>query len=158
VTETKSQADATTHRAFGVELFNATWTLLDTETRTRGQDDEMLNCAHASRYHWERAGAGAVERCRGEWLISRVYSVLGRGEPAVYHARRCLDHSEEDGVGAFDRANAHEARARAHSTVGDTETAREQARRARELADAIDDEEDRRVFEGDMSSLPAGLA
>ena len=45
--------------------------------------------ARASRFHWGEVGE-PVNRVRGEWQCSRVYAVLGRAEPALWHARRCL--------------------------------------------------------------------
>ena len=143
-------------RALGKELFNHVWTLLETEHRSRAQDDEMIHAAHASRFHWGRCG-GPVELCRGEWQVSRVYSVLGRGEPAIHHARRCLDLCEENGITGFDHAIAYEALARAHAVSGDLQRAGAHARRARDLRSAIADEEDRRIFDGDMATLPSGL-
>ena len=50
----------------------------------------MIGAAHASRYHWSKAASG-VNRARGDWQCSRVYAILGRGEPALWHARRCLE-------------------------------------------------------------------
>src|SRR6202008_682072 len=84
------ELDQATRRALAVGLFNYTWTLLENPNRSPEQDDEMLHAAHASRYHWGEVGE-KVNLARGEWQVSRVYSVLGRGEPALYHARRCLE-------------------------------------------------------------------
>ena len=50
---------------------------------------------------------------RGEWQIARVYAVLERGEPASFHARRCLEIAQTHQLGAFDVAAAYEALARA---------------------------------------------
>jgi tetratricopeptide (TPR) repeat protein len=61
---------------------------------------------------------------RGEWLISRVYAVLQRPEPALYHARRVLDLCQDNGIGDFDLAFAYEALARAHATAGGAAQAR----------------------------------
>src|SRR5439155_394862 len=76
-----------------VDLFNRAWKLLENPDRTPAEDDELLHCAHASRYHWIGAGT-QVNAARGEWQCSRVYAVLGRGEPALHHARRCLELAE----------------------------------------------------------------
>ena len=80
------------HRAIGVELFNRVWELMDKQDRTVEEDDAMLHMAHASAHHWRAEGTGATANnlARSEWQVSRVYAVLGRGEPAGYHARRCL--------------------------------------------------------------------
>ena len=105
-------------RQRGVDLFNEAWRLME----SREDDDRLLHVTHASRYHW-----GEAEECkpenlaRGEWQISRVYTVLGRPEPAIWHARRCLEHCEANGIGDWDLAYAYEALARAHALAGDGE-------------------------------------
>jgi hypothetical protein len=100
------------HSRLGVDLFNHVWTLIETADRTAAQTDEMIHAAHASRYHWWRADAGPEHLARGEWQCSRVYAVLGRGEPALWHARRCLEMCEANGIGDWDLAFAYEALAR----------------------------------------------
>src|SRR3954447_14877965 len=99
--------------ALAVELFNHAWTLMQRDDRSAAADDELLHCAHASRHHWGRVG-GPEHRARGEWQCSRVYVVLGSGESAVHHARRCLELCEEHGLGDWALAYAYEALARAH--------------------------------------------
>ena len=90
--------DRDARRRLAADLFNHTWTLMERVDRTAAQDDEMLHCAHASRYHWGEVGEPA-NLARGEWQCSRVYTVLGRAEPAMWHARRCLAICEEHGIG-----------------------------------------------------------
>jgi hypothetical protein len=140
----------TEHRRLGVDLFNEVWRLLE----SREDDDRMVHAAHASRFHW-----GEAEECRpenlarGEWQVSRVYVVLGRPEPAIWHARRCLEHCEANGIGDWDLAYAYEALARAHALAGDGEAAKWKAR-ARTAGDAIKDAEDREHFDEDYLTLP----
>jgi hypothetical protein len=137
-------------RELGVRLFNATWELL----RSRADDDRMLHMAHASRYHWGEAPECKPENlARGEWMVSRVYTVLGRGEPAIWHARRCLDHCEENGIGDWDLAYAYEALARAHAVAGNAEAADWKAK-ARAAGDEIADPEDKEHFDEDFATLP----
>lgn len=152
---TPAQAlDAETHRRLGIDLFNKTWTLLETEGRTCEQDDELLHCAHASAYHWLQCGTRA-NRARSEWQCSRVNVVLGRPEAALAHARRCLDlvESAPDEMEEFDLPGAYEALARAHALAGDLA----EARRYRDLGvaatAAIGDEDDRRIMETDFSTI-----
>ena len=82
----------------------------------------MIHRAHASRWHWARVGQ-PVNLARGEWLCSRVYSTLGRGEPALWHARRCVEINEaigaDDGRESWDLPAAYEAMARASFAGGD---------------------------------------
>jgi hypothetical protein len=73
------------------QLFNETWRLMELASRTSQDDDRMLHAAHASRYHWgEVPSVTPAHLARGEWQISRVYTVLGRAEPALHHAHRVL--------------------------------------------------------------------
>jgi hypothetical protein len=145
----------TDHRQLGVDAFNHTWTLMEKPERTREEDDELLHEAHASAYHWMQAPESRPEnRARSEWLCSRVYTVLGHGEPALYHARRCLELCEESGIGDWDLAFAYEAIARAHLTAGDEEDSRAYARRARESGGDIAEEEDREHLFEALETLP----
>jgi hypothetical protein len=142
------------HRRLAVELFNHVWTLLELASRTPEQDDELIHAAHASRWHWSKAGT-TVNLARGEWQISRVYAVLGRPEPALWHARRCLAYVEAaDDAEDWDVPFAHEALARASLVAGDTGAAAGYAAKARELGEAIVDPEDRELLEKDLATLP----
>jgi hypothetical protein len=101
------------HRQLGVDLFNEVWRLLE----SREDDDRMLHAAHASRFHWGEAPECKPENlARGEWQVSRVYTVLGLEEPALRHAHRCLDICEGNGLADWDLAYAFEAIARAYKT------------------------------------------
>ena len=142
----------TDHRQFGVDLFNHVWTLLDAPERTREQDDEMLHASHASRHHWAQVGA-PEHLTRGEWQLSRVYVVLGRAEPALHHARRCLELCDEHGIGDWDLAYAHEALARAHRLAESFAEAARHKRLAREAGDAITGPDDREHFDEDYATL-----
>ncbi len=151
------ELDPATRRALAAGLYNHTWTLLETHPRTPAQDDELIHSAHASRYHWGELGAD-IHLARGEWLCSRVYATLGRAEPALHHARRCIELVEAAGADAsresWDLPAAYEAMARASAVAGDTaETARWKAKATEALA-GITDAEDRTLIEGDLATLP----
>jgi DNA-binding transcriptional MerR regulator len=136
---------------------NHTWELLELTGRTPDQDDEMVHAAHASRYHWGEVGTPA-NRARGEWQCSRVYAVLGRPEPAIHHARRCLALCEQHDLGDWDLAAAWEALARAARVAGDAVLYREALARGRTALDAIGDPEDRRLIEADLDALETAPA
>jgi DNA-binding transcriptional MerR regulator len=144
--------DAAVHRRLAVDLFNHTWTLLEATHRTPMQDDEMLHAAHASRFHWGVVGS-PMNRARGEWQCSRVYAILGRAEPAAWHARRCVALAEEHGLSQFDRAAAHEALARALRLSGDHAGAEAAVARTRELANGIEEDDDRELVLADLATV-----
>jgi hypothetical protein len=141
------------HRQLGVDLYNHTWTLLEKENRTRADDDELLSAAHASAYHWSRAGAGPEHAARSQWQISRVNAVLGRGAAAVYHAERCLEHCTENGIGDWDLASAYEALARAHCVAGNETEYRRNLELGRAALVQIADEEDREHIAEQLDEL-----
>lgn len=151
------ELDAAAHRRFAVELFNRTWALIEKADRTPGETDEMIHAAHASRFHWSRIGTHA-NLGRGEWQIARVYSVLGRPEPARWHAGRGLVYVEaaiaageaED----WDLAAAREGMARAAAVAGDSAEAIRWRDLAREALATISDPDDRDSIEGDLATLP----
>jgi hypothetical protein len=144
-----------THRALGAGLYNRTWELLAVEGRTPAQDDEVVDTAHASAWHWRRVGNAANE-ARGHWLCARVYALLGRGEPAVHHAERAVAivQAGGDGFEDWDAAAAAEAMARALAVAGDTAGAALWKQRAREALAAVAEDGDRAVIEADLASIP----
>jgi DNA-binding transcriptional MerR regulator len=139
-------------RRLAVELFNHVWTLLETIDRTPDQDDEMLHAAHASRYHWGVVG-DAANRTRGEWQCSRVYAILGRAEPALHHARRCLELCEANQIGDWDLAAAYEALARACRVAGDDAGLARYRAAAQEALGRVADPEDAAIIAPDVASL-----
>jgi hypothetical protein len=139
-------------RQLGVDLHNEVYRLIE----SREDDDRMLYATHASAYHWLLAPeAEPRNRARGEWQISRVYCVLGRAEPALHHAKRCLELCEEhaDNVEDWDTPFAYEALARAHKVAGNETESQRYAALAREGGKAIADPEDREQFEKEFATL-----
>ncbi len=153
VTTAGHDLDRSTHRQLGVELYNTTWGYLENAHRTPAETDEMIHRAHASRWHWAQAGT-AINLARGEWLCSRVYAVLGRAEPALWHARRCV----EIGEAAEDREDwdlpaAYESMARALLVAGDRAAAAAWKAKAVAALALVPEAEDREIVEQDLATL-----
>lgn len=140
-------------RELAISLFNHAWSLLDLANRTPREDDDLIHCTHASRWHWGRVGS-AREWAIGEWQCSRVYAVLGRSEPSLFHAQRCVDLCAEFELDGFIVASAHEAMARALAVRGDYEAASAEREIAAGLAVRLTDLDDRAVVEADIATLP----
>jgi hypothetical protein len=139
-------------RQLGVDLFNEVWRLIE----TREDDERMLHAAHASAYHWSEAPeCEPKNRARSEWQVSRVYAVLGRGEPALHHAHRCLELCEAnpENMEDWDLPFAYEALARANRVAGHDDEARRYEQKARELGASLADQEDREHLEEALTEL-----
>ncbi|MDQ4026352.1 MAG: hypothetical protein M3217_12830, partial [Actinomycetota bacterium] len=93
-------------------------------------------------------------RARSEWQCSRVYAVLGRAEPALHHAGRCLELCEEHGIGDWDLAFAHEALARAYAVGGEADNATRHEALARQLGGQIAEDDDREHLFESLETLP----
>jgi DNA-binding transcriptional MerR regulator len=153
---TSVELDHATQRQLGVDLYNSTWTLIEKADRTPAETDEMIHRAHASRWHWARVGE-AVNLARGEWLCSRVYATLGRGEPALWHARRCVEINEAipaDARETWDLPAAYEAMARASLAAGDPASGALWKAKAMTALEDIPDADDRMPIEQDLATLP----
>jgi len=126
---------------------------MDKKERTKEDDDKMVHAAHASRFHWGEIGK-PVHFERGEWQISRVYSVLNRPQPALYHAKRCLEICKENNIGDWDIAFAYEAMARAYVVAGEKTESVKYIKLAKEAGEQIKEKEDRDLFFTDLKTVP----
>lgn len=157
--EFKSPVDKETHTTIASTLFNAVWDLMERSDRSPADDELMVNAAHASRFNWGMVGT-PLHFARGEWQISRVYTVVRRVEPALHHAENsmslCLNHQ----LGDFDLGFAYEACARAWALQGDRMRRDRYLGLARQCADRVESTEDRTWLMDNintvMSLLPRG--
>ena len=140
------------HKKFGVDLYNKTWEFIDKEKRSQAEIDIMIHAAHASRYHWGEFGE-PVNFARGEWQISRVYSILKMSESALFHAKRCLDICKENEIGDFDLAFAYEALARAYSIINEDEEFKKYYHLAEEAGDKIKLMQDKDYFFSELKNI-----
>lgn len=152
MTEEKKYSEKEAHKKFAVDCFNQTWNLLDKKDRTVEEVDKMIHTAHASRFHWGEIGT-PLEFERGEWQISRVYSVLKRSEPALYHAKRCLEICKKNNIGDFDLAFAYEAMARAYAIAENEKECNTYIQLAKEAAEQIKKKEDKDYFLSELKTI-----
>jgi len=135
------------HRSCAIKFHDETWDLIEKIARTPEEDELMVHTAHASCRHWLEAGT-SIHHQRGEWLIARVYTVLGRAEEALLYANRCLEltnrHAEK--MEDFDFAFAYESMARSSALAGRRKEALKFLELARKAGEVIRDPEDRRLF------------
>jgi len=144
--------DPDDERRLAASLFNRTWELMEKPDRSVADDDEMIHATHASRHHWGVVGT-PMNWARGEWQCARVYTVLGRAEPALHHAERCLTLAVDNDLGPFDVGCGHEAMARAYRVAGDPKKQAEHVALGDAEAEKISDAEDRKVLTDDLDDL-----
>lgn len=148
-------ADATdrsaqAHRVQAVAANNSTWDLLGLDELSGEQEEDLVQRAYASAYHWARAaGRGPQNPPRAEYLIAKAQLKVGRPGLALHHAERCSTLTAAAGLADFDLAYAHEVRARALKAVG--RTAEAEAEWAAALAVPVADPEDRQIVDQDLA-------
>jgi len=147
-----AELDPESQIALATALYTRVFQLLETTTRSAAEVDEMINSAHASRLMWPETGA-PKNHAMGEWQIARVYSELGRSEPACFHARRCLELSLLTDE-AWVLVSAYEGLARAYAIAGDISVAAGWKAEAVAHLAHVSDLEDREIVERDIASLP----
>ena len=151
MTDPKTYTLQEAHLYFAKTLNGEVWKLLAKTDRSPAEAEQMIYAAHASCAHWLSVGTG-LHHQRGEWLIAHVHTVLGHNEPALRHARRCMELTEEHAhlMRDFDWAYGHEALARALALAGNRAKALLHLQIAQEKGQVIEDDEDKRIFMGDL--------
>jgi hypothetical protein len=150
--EEKKFTEKEAHKKFAVDCFNLVWNLMEKRDRTKADDDRMIHAAHASRFHWGEIGE-PVNLERGEWQVSRMYTVLNRPQSALYHAKRCLEICKENNIGDWDVAFAYEAIARAHATTGQKTECKNNIELARKAAEQIKEKGDKDYLLSELKTI-----
>ena len=139
-------------RSLAAALFNGVWTLMEQRDRSADYDDRMVEAAHASRFLWGLVGS-PTQWATGEWLLSRVYSILARPEPALHHAHRCEALTVDHGLDAFRLGFAYEALARASALAEEAPACAQYLARAWEYAAQVAATDDRQWLEENLAAV-----
>lgn len=141
------------HHYLGIELNIQTWNLLEKKDRTKQDDNTMIAFAFGSQYHWYHSPEWKPENAqRGEWLISRVYSVLKNADKALEHANKCFELTKQNEIGDFDLAYSYEALYRSYKIAENKEKESYYYALAKDAGLKIKDEEDKKIFFADLDS------
>lgn len=141
------------HQYFAIETFNGAWELIEKVNRTPDDDDEMLQRAFASRWHWGFVG-GPEQLATGDWQIAHVASLLGYGWMAQFYARRAFNACENEGWGDWQRASMLEGMARAAAAAGDEIEHAKYYALAEEAVAAIEEDGERAVIASQLATVP----
>jgi hypothetical protein len=142
------------NRWFAVECNNRAWELSSKPERSPADDNEMVYAAFAAAFHWSKAGR-PVNNGRADVTLAHMLSLVEQGNAALFYARRGLEFFEANPVTDWDIAFAHAEMAFAAAVCGDADLHASHYARARQLGEAIAEEEDRKIFLGEFAKLPA---
>ena len=114
------------HRWFAVELNNLAWEIVEADSRTEDQIQEMIHAAHGACYHWMQVRA-LINHQRAYNLLAHVYLIAGDGDAALRYAFKCLAIGEQAGdqQETFDIVTKHGAAALAFNLAQQHEQANE---------------------------------
>mgnify|MGYP001310921373 CR=1 FL=1 len=142
------------HKYFAVECFNRAWDYIDKPTRTRDENDKMLELSLASLWHWrQREDCTQTNLSIGYWQVSRVYALMGQTEQARHYGEVCLEFSLTEGVLPFYRGYAYEALARAEATAGNQEAMQSYLDQARQVAEGSPVERAKKQLLDDLATI-----
>ena len=137
----------TAHKHFSASCFNEVWGYLDNNDRTVEETEKMVECAHASLYHWlQRDDVTQDNKSIGYWQLSRVYATIENGVQALQYGLKALAAADKDKP--FMVGYGHEAVARAAKVSGDGALAQKHLDLARTAAADISEKGDRKALLG----------
>jgi hypothetical protein len=131
------------HKQLASAANNRAWEL-SVIARTPEQDDEMLNAAHASAWHWSVIGS-ELNRMRATMLLAEVYASLGHGAAALRYAKEMQVYFLGAQTPDWELAFTHAICAHAASVAGDGPMHRQEYAKALAAMEAITDTEDKAI-------------
>ncbi|SFA81250.1 MULTISPECIES: hypothetical protein [unclassified Bacillus (in: firmicutes)] len=147
-----------THKELAVQCFNRTWDFLDKDNRTLEENEQMINLAHVSFWHWTQVETHTAQNLSiGYWQLSRVYASAGLGERSLYNADQCIHISKTAKIEPFYTAYAFEARARAFLLLEKQKEAFSAINESREWSAQILIEDSKTMVLKDLNELAALL-
>ena len=139
------------------ELNNRAWRLAEKPSRTKAEEQEMLNAATAVASHWEKDG-DELERARAAILLGQVHALLGDGKRALQYAREAFafvtSHEDDEDIPAWQIAFAHAVMANAAAANGEQSLHKTHYQRAKALGGALTDDDERALFEATFRTVP----
>jgi hypothetical protein len=140
------------HRRFAAAANNRAWDLSE-QTRNAAEDQEMLNAAHASAWHWTKVGT-ELNRMRATMLLAEVHALLGLGKSALVYAEEMRRYFLGVQSPDWELAFVHVVHAHAASAAGETEKHRASYGLAVAALEAISNEKERRLVAQAFGRVP----
>jgi hypothetical protein len=147
-----SEEVTTWHRRFAAAANNRAWDL-SVQTRNDAEDQEMLNAAHASAWHWTKVGS-ELNRMRATMLLAEVHALLGFGQSALAYADEMRTYFLGVQSPDWEVAFVHVVHAHAASAAGETEKHRASYGLAVAAIEAVSSEKERGIVASTFSHVP----
>jgi hypothetical protein len=126
---------------------------LSVQSRSTAEDQEMLNAAHASAWHWGQVGT-ELNRMRATMLLAEVHSLLGYGRSGLAYAEEMREYFLKVGAPDWETAFVHVVHAHASSVAGDAVKHRASYESAVAALGNISSEEERAIVASTFSHVP----
>jgi hypothetical protein len=140
------------HRRFAAAANNRAWELSE-QSRNAAEDQEMLNAAHASAWHWSRVGT-ELNRMRATMLLAEVHALLGLGHSALAYAEEMRAYFLGIQSPDWEVAFVHAIHAHAASAAGEREKHRASYAQAVAALDAVSSEQERAMVAVTFGHVP----
>lgn len=142
------------HRYFSAQCFNQAWDLIEKDSRTPQEDEQMVQLALASLWHWSQRPDRTLENLSvGYWQAARVYALLSQADNARRYAHLSLAAANEGELAPFYVGYAYEALARAEKAAGNQEKMDEYLGEARYTAGGVQDDGERKMLMDDLDKI-----
>jgi hypothetical protein len=142
----------TWHRRFAAAANNRAWDL-SVQTRNAAEDQEMLNAAHASAWHWTKVGS-ELNRMRATMLLAEVHALLGFGQSALAYADEMRTYFLGVQSPDWEVAFVQVVYAHAASAAGEAEKHRASYGLAVAAIEAVSSEEERGIVASTFGHVP----
>jgi hypothetical protein len=140
------------HRRFAAAANNRAWELSE-RTRSPAEDQEMLNAAYASAWHWAKVGT-ELNCMRATMLLAEVHALLGLGHSALAHAEGMRAYFLKAQCPDWELAFVHVVHAHAAAAAGESEKHRNSFALAVAALEGISNQEERRIVESTFRHVP----
>ena len=139
-------------RRLASQANNRAWTLAEATSRTKDEDEEMLQAAHAAMYFWNIVG-NASHRAHAAQLLAHVYALLKLGGPAAHYFAKSEPVFDSGSAEGSETAFAHAIASNVAAANKDAAAHRLHYDKAFELAASLG-AEDKKILEATLRILP----
>jgi hypothetical protein len=140
------------HRRFAAAANNRAWDL-SVQTRNAAQDQEMLDNAHTSAWHWSKIGI-ELNRMRAIMLLAEVHALLGLGQSALAYAEEMRSYFLKIKAPDWEIAFVHVVHAHAASVADDHEKHRASYGLAIAAIDVVSNAKERDIVTSTFRHVP----